>query len=104
MGDYLAGVALQRRAAHDVLDRGIRLASSEPQVLDDELVPFGQAPGQFDGFATQAEAMALAKRSPEVAIVMRDGHNFHVFRTSATVLGDEFAPFDHPKGWQLVRS
>lgn len=98
----VARVLLQRRGASGLLDRPIALASPTPQVVDDELVPIGEAPGRFDGFDKRDEALALAKRSPEVAVVVGDGTRFHVLRTTATALGGKTAAPKVPKGWTVI--
>ena len=94
---------LQRRAAGSLLDAPITLASPTTQVVDDELVPIGQAPGRFEGFDARGDALALAKRSPEVAVVVSDGAKFHVLRTTATSLGGTTANPKLPKGWTVVQ-
>ena len=98
----VARVLLQRRGASGLLDKPIALASPTPQVADDELVPIGEAPGRFDGFDKRDDALALAKRSPEVAVVVNDGTRFHVLRTTATSLGGKTAAPKLPKGWTMV--
>jgi hypothetical protein len=99
----VAGALVQRRAAGALLDAPIALASPTPQVLDDELVPIGEAPGRFDGFDKRDDALALAARSPEVAVVVSDGSRFHVLRTTATSLGGTTAPPKLSKGWTVVK-
>ena len=99
----VAGVLLQRRAAAGLLDAPIALSSPTPQVVDDELVPIGEVPGRFEGFDKRDDALALAKRSPEVAVVVSDGTKFHVLRTTATSLGGTTATPKLPKGWTVVQ-
>lgn len=98
----LAGLAVQRRSAQELIDKRVALSAAVPQVVDDELVPIGEAPGRFDGFATKDAAIALARRSPEVAIVVRDPDRYHVLRTTATTLGSKAAAPENPKGWIIV--
>lgn len=95
-------LVLQRRGASGLLDKQISLASPTPQLIDDELVPIGEAPGRFDGFDKRDEALALAKRSPEVAVVVSDGARYHVLRTTATTLGGKTAAPKLPKGWTVI--
>jgi hypothetical protein len=101
-GNRAVAAMLQRRGAQDLLDKPITLAAPRPQVMDDEIVPIGEAPGRFDGFATKADALAAARRSPEVTVVVSDGKRFHVLRTTATMLGGTTAPPTLPKGWNVV--
>lgn len=93
---------LQRRGASSLLEKPIALASPTPQVVDDELVPIGEAPGRFDGFDKRDDALAIAKRSPEVAVVVSDGTRYHVLRTTATTLGGKTTAPKLPKGWTVI--
>ena len=84
-----------------MLDKPLALTSPTPQVIDDELVPIGEAPGRFDGFAKRDDALALAGRSKEVAVVVNDGKRYHVLRTTAATLGGTTAAPKLPKGWTV---
>ena len=52
----VTGIIVQRRGASGLLDKPLALASPTPQVIDDELVPIGEAPGRFDGFVKRDDA------------------------------------------------
>ena len=97
----VTGILVQRRGASGLLDKPVALKSPTPQVIDDELVPIGEAPGRFDGFAKRDDALALAGRSKEVAVVVNDGTNYHVLRTTAATLGGTTAAPKLPKGWTV---
>ncbi|MGH3897217.1 MAG: hypothetical protein ACRDTA_02995 [Pseudonocardiaceae bacterium] len=95
---------VQRRHAQDLIDKRITIFSIPPAVVDDELVPLGEAPGRFDGFRAEQGATELAERAAEVSILMRDtdGH-FHVLRTNQTSLRKAAAPPQDPIGWRIER-
>ena len=97
----VTGILVQRRGASGLLDKPLALASPTPQVIDDELVPIGEAPGRFEGFDKRDEALALAGRSKEVAVVVNDGKRYHVLRTTAATLGGTTAAPKLPKGWTV---
>ena len=71
-------------------------------MLDDEIVPIGDAPGRFDGFANQADVVKLAEGSPEATVVVNDGKRFHVLRSTATTLGGKATAPTLPKGWTVI--
>ncbi len=94
---------LQRRSAQELIDKRISLAWPSPDVVDDELVPVGEAPGRFEGFATSSAALTVARRSPEVCMVLRDADGrYHVLRTTARSLGDKYAAPEDPAGWKII--
>jgi hypothetical protein len=95
-------VILQRRAAQELIDKKVPLATPRAQLLDDEIVPIGDAAGRFDGFADQADAVKLATGSPEVTVIVSDGKRFHVLRSTATTLGGKATAPTLPKGWTVV--
>ena len=97
----VTGILVQRRGASGLLDKPLALASPTPQVIDDELVPIGEAPGRFDGFDKRDDALALAGRSKEVAVVVNDGKRYHVLRTTSATLGGTTAAPKLPKGWTV---
>lgn len=92
----------QRRGTQGLLDKPIEVKAPRAQVIDDELVPVGEVPGRFAGFATKAEAAAIAQRSPEVSVIVNDPDRFHVLRTTATTLGGKATAPTLPKGWTVV--
>jgi hypothetical protein len=95
--------ALQRRGAQGLIDKRLAFKGTVPQVADDELVPVGEAPGRFDGFASLDQARALARRSPEVAVVVRDlDGRYHVLRTTAATLGSRATAPEDPHDWRVV--
>ena len=94
----VTGILVQRRGASGLLDKQLALTSPTPQVIDDELVPIGEAPGRFDGFAKRDDALALAGRSKEVAVVVNDGKHYHVLRTTAATLGGTTAAAEAAQG------
>ena len=94
---------LQRRSAQELIDKRISLAWPSPDVVDDELVPVGEAPGRFEGFSTSTAALTVARRSPEVCMVLRDADGrYHVLRTTARSLGDKYAAPEDPAGWKII--
>ena len=48
-------------ARRDLLDKPLALTSPTPQVIDDELVPIGEAPGRFDGFDKRGRRARLGR-------------------------------------------
>lgn len=98
----VAGMIVQRRGAQGLLDTPIEVKAPRDQVIDDELVPVGEVPGRFDGFAAKPEAAAIARRSPEVTVIVGDPARFHVLRTTATTLGGQATAPKLPKGWTVV--
>ena len=96
--------SIQRAPAEHLIGRGWSITATRRAVIDDELVPMGEAPGRFDGFPRALEAMRLAERAAEVTLVVSDPDGrFHVLRTTATSLGERSSPPQNPVGWQIHR-
>lgn len=94
--------ALQRQKAEALLAPTPKVRIG-PAVADDELVPLGEAPGRFIGFASREAALAVSGEAAEITIVVRDPTNrFHVLRTSARSIGPKDVVTGIPTGWAKV--
>lgn len=95
---------LQRTPADKLIGRGWSITATERAIIDDELVPMGEAPGHFDGFPRALEAMRLAERAAQVTLVVSDSDGrFHVLRATATSLGKKSSVPENPIGWRIHR-
>jgi hypothetical protein len=98
----LGAPAIQRTPAQALIDKGLSVTGEQRAMIDGELVPMGEAPGRFAGFASLSDSVALAKEGAEISVVVRDpAAHFHVLRTDRTAVGGTATAPTMPKGWTV---